>query len=224
VNVRLPLFPLGTVLLPGLVLPLEIFEERYRALVRELMAQPSEQVRQFGVVAIRRGREVGPALPSFHPVGCTAVVRRVQEHPDGRFSLITVGGTRFRVGAVDEHGAPYLLGEVEFLPDEIGDAAAAREEVAPVQRLMRAYAKGLAETGTVQISLPDLPDDPIALSYVVAAAAATDLIERQNLLATTDAATRLRAERALLRRELGLLTHITTIGSTELRRVDPSPN
>ncbi|SNQ47573.1 Peptidase S16, lon domain protein [Frankia canadensis] len=223
-STRLALFPLGTVLLPGLVLPLEIFEERYRALVRELLAQPEDEVRQFGVVAIRRGREVGPALPSLHQVGCTAVVRRVQEHPDGRFSLITVGGRRFRVGEVDQHSAPYLLGEVEFLPDEIGDAAAAREAVPPVQRLMRAYAQGLADTGTVQISLPDLPDDPIALSYVIAAAAVTDLTERQNLLATPDAASRLRVERALLRREVGLLKQITTIGSSELRRVDPSPN
>jgi Lon protease-like protein len=223
-STRLPLFPLGTVLLPGLVLPLEIFEERYRTLVRELLAQPADEVRRFGVVAIRQGREVGPALPAIHEVGCTAVLRRVQEHPDGRFSLITVGGERFRIGEVDQQGAPYLLGEVEFLPDELGDAEAARDDVGPVQRLMRAYAQRLAATGTVQISLPDLPDDPIALSYVVAAAAVTDLTERQGLLASTDAATRLRTERALLRREVGLLEKITTIGSSELRRVDPSPN
>ncbi|WP_261569857.1 LON peptidase substrate-binding domain-containing protein [Frankia gtarii] len=223
-DARLPLFPLGTVLLPGLVLPLEIFEERYRTLVRELLTQPAGEARSFGVVAIRRGRETGPALPAVHDIGCTAVLRRVQEHPDGRFSLITVGGQRFRVGAVDQHSAPYLVGEVEFLPDELGDARAARECVAPVQQLMRAYAERLAATGTVQISLPDLPDDPIALSYVIAAAAVTDLTERQGLLAAADAATRLRVERALLRREVGLLKKITTIGSSELRRVDPSPN
>ncbi|CAJ60864.1 MULTISPECIES: LON peptidase substrate-binding domain-containing protein [Frankia] len=223
-SARLPLFPLGTVLLPGLVLPLEIFEERYRALVRELLAQPADEARSFGVVAIRRGRETGPALPAIHEVGCTAVLRRVQEHPDGRFSLITVGGQRFRIGTVDQHSAPYLVGEVEFLPDEVGDAEGARESVAPVQRLMRAYAERLAATGTVQISLPDLPDDPVALSYVIAAAAVTDLTERQGLLAAADAATRLRVERALLHREVGLLQKITTIGSSELRRVDPSPN
>ncbi|CAO5232698.1 LON peptidase substrate-binding domain-containing protein [Frankia sp. AgKG'84/4] len=223
-STQLPLFPLGTVLLPGLVLPLEIFEERYRTLVRQLLTQSADEVRQFGVVAIRRGRETGPALPALHEVGCTAVVRRVQEHPDGRFSLITVGGQRFRVGELDQRGAPYLLGEVEFLPDELGDADAARAAVEPVQRLMRTYAQRLAATGTVQISLPDLPDDPIALSYVVAAAAVTDLTERQGLLAAADAASRLGAERAFLRREVGLLGKITTIGSSELRRVDPSPN
>ncbi|MCK9922389.1 LON peptidase substrate-binding domain-containing protein [Frankia sp. AgPm24] len=223
-STRLPLFPLGTVLLPGLVLPLEIFEERYRTLVRELLAQPDDHSRHFGVVAIRRGREVGPAVPALHQIGCTAVLRRVQEHPDGRFSLLTVGGRRFRIDEVDQQGAPYLLGQVEYLPDEVGDAQAAQEAIGPVQRLMRTYAERLAATGTVQISLPDLPDDPIALSYVVAAAAVTDLSERQGLLAQADAAQRLRAERALLHREVGLLGRITTIGSSELRRVDPSPN
>ncbi|WP_462187651.1 MULTISPECIES: LON peptidase substrate-binding domain-containing protein [unclassified Frankia] len=221
---RLPLFPLGTVLLPGLVLPLEIFEERYRILVRELLEQPADQVRRFGVIAIRRGREVGPALPAIHDVGCTAVLRRVQEHSDGRFSLITVGGDRFRIRTVDRHSEPYLVGDVDYLPEDVGDTDDTDDTVPAVQRLLRTYADRLAATGTVQISLPDLPDDPIALSYVIAAAAVTDVTERQGLLAAPDAASRLRAERALLRREIGLLEKITTIGSSELRRVDPSPN
>ncbi|ABW14439.1 peptidase S16 lon domain protein [Parafrankia sp. EAN1pec] len=221
---RLPLFPLGTVLLPGLLMPLEIFEERYRVLIRELLEIPDTETRQFGVVAIRRGREVGPAVPMIHEVGCAALLRRVEAHPDGRFSIVTVGGPRFRVRSVDEGDRPYLVGDVDFMTDPVGDEADATTNTAVVARLLREYTERLAASGTVEIKLPDLPTDPTALSYLVAAAMVTDITERQGLLAAPDAATRLRAERALLRRELGLLERITTVGSNELSRIKPSSN
>ncbi|MCK9900503.1 peptidase S16 [Parafrankia colletiae] len=221
---RLPLFPLGTVLLPGLLMPLQIFEERYRVLVRELLEIPETETRRFGVVAIRRGREVGPAVPQTYDIGCTALVRRIEAQPDGKFSVVTVGGPRFRIGSVDSDSRPYLVGDVEFLDDVPGDEAAAANHAAVVTRLMREYTERLTASGTVEIRLPDMPTDPIALSYLIAAAVANDLAERQELLAAPDAATRLRAERALLRRELGLLERITTVGSSELNRITPSSN
>jgi uncharacterized protein len=96
VTTALPLFPLNSVLFPGLVLPLNVFEERYRALIRDLLALPENAPRRFGVVAIRDGREVAPTaigmpeagpaargadptagfgpepMRSFHTVGCVA--------------------------------------------------------------------------------------------------------------------------------------------------------
>src|SRR5215475_6173522 len=91
----MPLFPLGTVLYPGLVLPLHIFEERYRQLVRDLQAEPEPQ--HFGVIAIRKGRETGvDGVTALFETGCTAVVRRVTRHPDGKFDPITVGAERFK--------------------------------------------------------------------------------------------------------------------------------
>ena len=221
---RLPLFPLGTVLLPGLLLPLQIFEERYRILIRELLAEPDAGRRQFGVIAIRRGREVGPVVPELHEVGCVAQLRRVEARPDGRFSILTVGGQRFRIRSVDQTSAPYLVGEVEFLEDVPGDEDAALTEAAVVRRLLGEYTERLKANGAVEIKLPDLPDDPVALSYLVAATVVSDITERQKLLAEPDGVSRLRAERALLRRELGLLSRITTVGSGQLIRVQPSPN
>src|SRR5262249_52932298 len=98
VTSELPLFPLGTVLFPGLVMPLHSFEARYRALVRNLMALPDGPPREFGVVAIRRGLEVGAgAEVTLYEVGCTAEVRQVTEHEDGRFDLVTVGRRRFEI-------------------------------------------------------------------------------------------------------------------------------
>ena len=90
---RLPLFPLGTVLFPGLVLPLHIFEPRYRTLVADLVALPESEPRRFGVVAIRAGREVGAdGVRALHAVGCTAELRQVQRHEDGRYDIVAFFG------------------------------------------------------------------------------------------------------------------------------------
>src|SRR6059058_5573554 len=79
---ELPLFPLSSVLFPGAPLPLHIFEQRYRDLVGELLGLPEGELRRFGVVAIRSGREAGPAVPDLHSVGCAAVVRSVSGYAD----------------------------------------------------------------------------------------------------------------------------------------------
>jgi hypothetical protein len=124
----IPLFPLGTPLFPGIVLPLQVFEPRYRALVRDLLALPEGAQRRFGVVAIRQGWEVEQVAPAeaLYDVGCTALLQVVRPQPDGGFAVVTVGGERFRlldvvVGsrAGDEgDGPPYLRAEVEWLADE----------------------------------------------------------------------------------------------------------
>ena len=120
----LPLFPLGTVLYPGLLLPLNIFEERYRELVRDLLDGP--EPRRFGVIAIRKGRETGvDGISSLYQIGCTATLREVAEQEDGRYLLVTVGTQRFRLASLDD-SRPYLQGEVDLLEEEVGDEAAAR--------------------------------------------------------------------------------------------------
>ena len=114
---RLPLFPLGLVLLPGLLLPLHVFEERYRTLVGQLLDLPEEQ-RRFGVVAIREGREVGAdGVTALHEVGCVAQVRRIEPHEDGRFDIVTTGATRFRLLAQPD-GAARLRAELTVLRRE----------------------------------------------------------------------------------------------------------
>jgi len=100
----LPLFPLGTVLYPGLLLPLHIFEDRYRQLVRDLLEGPEPQ--RFGVIAIRKGRETGvDGVSGLYEIGCTATLRQVTELKDGRFDLVTVGTQRFRLGQLDDSPA-----------------------------------------------------------------------------------------------------------------------
>ncbi len=198
----LPLFPLNTVLYPGVPLPLHVFEVRYRILFGELLDEPAP--RRFGVVAIRRGLEVGEdERPLLHDVGCVAEVRRVEAYDDGRFDLVAVGGPRFRLLGVDD-SRPFLRGSVEYLPDEAGPAATARS--AEVVAAFRDYCHAVAAArGDDEVTEPGLPtDDPVLVSYVVAAAMHLDLPEKQELLAEPDTTRRLRRELSLLRREAAL--------------------
>jgi hypothetical protein len=218
----LPLFPLGTVLYPGLVLPLHIFEERYRELVRDLLDGPEPQ--QFGVIAIREGRETGIAgVRALHEIGCTAILRQVDEQEDGRYNLVTVGADRFRLLRLDD-SRPYLQAEVDLLPDDTGDEAAAGLAVTAVQEAFLAYLEVLAERGATRVNVPELPDEPVLLSYVVAASVVVDLPDKQALLAEPDALRRLTAERALLLKETTLLRALTSMPAADLRNTPYSPN
>jgi len=218
----LPLFPLGTVLYPGLLLPLHIFEERYRQLVRDLLERP--EPRRFGVIAIREGRETGvDGVSALHEVGCTATVRRVLKRDDGRFDLVTIGAERFRLSRLD-HSRPYLQGEVDLLPEETGDDATVALAAQAVQRAFRTYIDALTARGVTQVSIPELPAEPIALSYLVAASVIADLPDRQALLAEPDALHRLAAERALLSRETAMLRTLTSTPAPDLSNTPYSPN
>lgn len=218
----MPLFPLGTVLFPGLLLPLHVFEERYRQLVHDLLDGP--EPRRFGVIAIREGRETGvDGVSALYEVGCTATLRQVTELPDGRFDLVTVGTQRFRLLTLDG-SRPYLKGEVEPLTEETGDEKAAGSMVRAVQRKFRAYLEALAGRGVTQVGTPRLPDEPVVLSYLVAASVIADLSDRQALLAEPDAAGRLATERALLSREIRMLRKLTSAPAPDLRYSPYSSN
>ncbi|MFC7532730.1 LON peptidase substrate-binding domain-containing protein [Actinoplanes sp. GCM10030250] len=219
---RLPVFPLSTVLFPGLVLPLHIFEERYRTLVRELVAQSGETPHEFGVVTLKHGSEVAPepgdddpvpAAPAvsaadLYDVGCTAELRHVTELPDGRFDIMTVGRRRFSVVSVDQGSEPYLTAQVRWLPEE-EEAGEIAQLLAP--RVLTAFRTYLDLLRPNSEMLDQVPDDPTVLSHLVAATAQLTVEERQLLLAMPDTASRLRAELRLLNREAGLLARVRAV-------------
>lgn len=107
----MPLFPLRTVLFPGMPLPLRIFEERYRVMVRELLETGSE----FGVLLIREGDEVGGGARPYE-VGTLARIEESVETPDGRYMLDTRGTRRFRLRRMLAP-RPYPFGDIEVLND-----------------------------------------------------------------------------------------------------------
>src|SRR2546427_5367817 len=112
----LPLFPLGSVLFPGALLPLHIFEPRYRLLIRRSV----ERERPFGIVLIRSGAEVGPAAVP-HAIGTEARIVAVSRLADGRSYIVTRGERRFAVDALVSDAEPYLVGRVHYLDEPEGD-------------------------------------------------------------------------------------------------------
>ena len=236
----LPLFPLNTPLVPGLVLPLHIFEPRYRQLVEDLLARPDEDDREFGIVAIRDGYEVErDGLAALYPVGTAAILRQADRLDDGRFDIVTTGSRRFRLLDVD-FSQPLLRGAVEFLDDvdDPSDAVLARR----VARRFLQYRAALSGrvVDTVDDDAPDaaddddvaaagddtaeLPDDPTVLSYLVTAAMVLPVAERQVLLAADSTAERLRLAQGLLARETALITTLGAVPSIDLPGSAPSVN
>lgn len=204
---RLALFPLGTVLFPGLVLPLHLFEERYRLLIADLLERP--EPRGFGVVGIELGHEVGEnAAHRLAEVGCVAELREATRHPDGRYDIVTVGARRFRLKELDR-SRPYLQGEVEYLAEEAG--ADPWPIARRVRRLFRLYRDRLRAAGGGRFEERNPPGEPVALSYMIAASLVLDGHEKQRLLECEDATLRLEAERDLLARENRILDTLPTV-------------
>jgi len=220
----IPLFPLGMVLFPGLLLPLNIFEPRYRALIEDLVDLPDGAQRRFGVIAIRHGREVGAdSVDALHEIGTTATLGRVEQQPDGRYEIVSVGTDRFRLLELD-HSRPYLQGVVEMLGDPVGDEAAVDDQLPRLLASYRTYLDVLGTTRGAEIEVPDLPSEPQLMSWLVAATVLVDLPVRQQLLAQPDTASRLGAELALLREETRLLRTVAAAPAPDLTRTPQSPN
>lgn len=133
---QIPLFPLHTVLAPGIALPLHVFEDRYRVMVRRCL----DAAAPFGIVLIREGREVAPADGprdiAIAGVGTFAEIREASLYSDGSWDLLVVGTSRFAVGEVFSGVEPYLLAEVEPAPDDDGDPDIA---AALAERVMRRF-------------------------------------------------------------------------------------
>jgi Lon protease-like protein len=219
----LPMFPLGTVLFPGVNLPLHVFEDRYRALVRDLLAEPDPSRRRLGIVAIREGYEVGShGMQSAHRVGCEAQLLAAHELPDGRFDIAVGGRRRLVLEDVDGSG-DYLRGEISYLDELVGEHA----DVAARQALS-AYADW-REAVSDSLVVPELDgdehaDDPLALSFALSSVVTLTLRERQQLLEADDGASRLAMLAAMLTDELAAMRAVPSLPATELSRTAWSPN
>jgi len=132
---EIPLFPLHTVLFPGVALPLHIFEERYRLMIARCLETQSP----FGVVLIRDGREVGGGQLSIAGVGTFAAIRESEKLPDGRYEILAVGVGRFAVREVDTDREPYLVATVDPLAERSEDPDEARRMVRRTTRRFVEY-------------------------------------------------------------------------------------
>jgi uncharacterized protein len=170
------MFPLGMVLFPGALLPLHVFEPRYRQLVQDCIKGEPE----FGVVLIERGHEVGGG-DTRTSVGTVAQILQVLALPDGRYGLTTAGTRRVRVNEwlPDD---PYPLADVKDWPDE-QPALATSERVALVGTAVRRVLALATELGDdAPASTTEISDDPVLASYHLSALSPLGPADRQALL------------------------------------------
>ena len=244
----LPLFPLTTALVPGLVLPLHIFEPRYRMMVEELLDKPEDE-REFGIVAFRESHTLTPKQSSpgdkpddsspgdpsaadaeFYPVGVSAVIRQAERRDDGRYDIVTIGSRRFRLDNVDR-SAPLVRASVTFLPESEVDSDDPRV-MSAVQSAMQAFDKYRSILGGRLNEADDdsdsdddqVPTDPAVLSYLITAALVVDGSTRQKLLAAPDAIARLRLGTRVLFSESALISAFGAIPALDLLNTTPSEN
>jgi uncharacterized protein len=201
----LALFPLGSVLFPGMLLPLHIFEPRYRLLVRRSL----ERDEPFGIVLIKSGSEVGgTAVPNR--VGTTARIVGSTPLPGGRSFIIARGERRFEIERTDAEREPYLVGEVRYLAEDDGVGSADLADRAA--DAFGQYLTGLLSTSVdarSEIPLGEIRDGtPAAVSYRIAGGLGIDAAERQRLLETETTAERLGSVVRLLERENTLLKEL----------------
>ena len=191
---RLPLFPLNTVLFPNASLPLQIFEERYKLMLRECM----ESDNRFGVALIREGPEVGgPAVP--HEIGTVAHITQVNRIDGDRFFVSAVGVQRFRILEVTQR-EPFVTAEVELLNDASPDLESSNELVRDATDACSNYACASVGVTGGWVSQTRVPSDPEALSYHIANSVQMDVGDKQSLLEHDSSAGRLTAEVEMLRK------------------------
>jgi Lon protease-like protein len=191
-HMDLRLFPLNTVLFPGMRMPLHIFEERYRVMIRECM----EEDAPFGVLLLRSGPEVGSGgIP--YDVGTAARILQVEYLEDGRMNIFAIGEQRFRIIAINTT-QPYLRGEVTLLDQEpASDSAYA--SMARARQLFNDYLKTYLALGDQWTRGVYLPDDPAEAADYIAARMDVGPKIKQELLEQFDPGARLRRELEIMR-------------------------
>jgi uncharacterized protein len=182
---ELPLFPLNSVLFPGMPIRLHIFEERYKQMVHECRRNQTP----FGIVLIEVGREAFGPLATPCRIGTTAYISDVQELPRGNLNILAVGRDRFQIQSLDGESKPYLMGDVDLMPFENQQSPAALRGRDLLQPLMHRYLKALEKSGAIEFDNAELPDEPLALAYLSAMLLQSENEAKQQLLEAQDTKT-----------------------------------
>ena len=187
---ELRLFPLNTILFPGMPLPLRIFEERYKLMIGECL--DSEE--PFGVVLIKEGPEVGGPAAVYN-VGVTARIDEVEHYEEGRMSISTMGERRFRLLEVIQD-TPYMKGSVEYMGEDPGPDE--EDHYPQASDMFGDYIRLLGSLGGGWLVEVEVPEEPLSLSYTIAHYLDLPRIAKQRLLEIPTAGERLKYEIPLL--------------------------
>ncbi len=198
---HLPIFPLPLVLLPNELLPLHIFEPRYRQMLDDIKTEDN-----FFGVSLFNPSESFVEKPSAGTVGCAAEVRNVDILEDGRSNVLTMGVMRYRLLDYAETDAPYLVGDVEFFEDEPEDEATLTDLTDDVFAFFKRIAAAAHKLSNQRGALPEIPRaDPEQLSFLIMAAFDFEADFKYQLLETRSTIERLEKLREILRQTVGKL-------------------
>ena len=191
---QLPLFPLPLVLLPNEILPLHIFEPRYKQMLSDIELRRN----LFGITLFDQG-ESFPDRPNIGSVGCAAEVRETSMLPDGRSNIVTVGVIRYRLLEYVDAGTPYLTGTVEFFEDEKEPEDLVQPIADEVFDLFERIAKAAFKLSGNRGSFPEIPKtEPESLSFLVTAAFSLDNDIKYKMIEMTSTRERLTKLRSIL--------------------------
>ena len=220
-SVRMPMFPLNTVLFPGVTTPLHVFEDRYRALVHHLLRVEDPTQRLFGSVGIREGYEVGDhGAQSVYRIGCVLQLTEVDRRDDGTFDIVAVARERLVLEEM-QRGSDYPQGLAAVLPEPEVDVPA--EVLERARATFTAFRVAMTELQGDPYS-GTLPRDPDYLAWTLSALAPLPMAERQSLLEAEDATERLTLVTRMLNEELRAINVIPSLPATQVARTAWSPN
>jgi Lon protease-like protein len=208
---ELPLFPLNTVLFPGMPLALHIFEDRYKLMIGKCL----QERRPFGVVLIRQGSEALGPLPEPNTIGCTAFISQVERLHRGRMNIGVIGQRRFRIVSLDTD-LPYLRGQVEYYPLQEDDLRGQKALAARLRPWVVRYLDHLSRLGSETLPAEDLPDEPVPLAYASATLLQVSAKQKQALLSIESAIALLSKLRTIYRSEIAILKAIGQVPGPEL--------
>jgi ATP-dependent Lon protease len=196
---HLPLFPLDLVLLPNELLPLHIFEPRYRQMLKDIGLEKN----LFGAIYFNK-EDTLAEKPPVDTVGCAAEVRELQNLPDGRSNILSVGVIRFQLLDYVDTGDPYLVGDVEFFEDEDEDLNVLNPLADEVFRLFKRIAKAAHKLSGERGRFPEIPQaEPQALSFLVTAAFNLEPEMKYKMIEMRSTVERLERLREILRQTVG---------------------
>ncbi len=202
---NLSLFPLNTVLFPGMPLALHIFEDRYKMMIGECV----EARKPFGVVLIKKGSEALGPLADPHPIGCMAQITQVQRLAEGRMNIAAIGRERFRIHSL-EREAPYLVGLVEEFPLTAWQSQQLLTTAERLRPFITQYMNELSNLEGVELDPEQIPEEPIKLAYFAAGLLQVPSEKKQTLLAAAAAAEMMTELRDIYRQELSFVKHMLT--------------
>lgn len=212
---ELPLFPLNTVLFPGMPLHLHIFEPRYKLMIRECL----EESKPFGVVLIKQGHEVGDSA-TIYETGTRAHITNVRHLDNGEMDITSLGSTRFRVENTHNE-KPYLTGIVHDFPLQDTLNPCIKPLARQISLMIQRYIKIFAVLGKMDMRMESLPKDPITLAFLTAVVLQMPMKDKQRVLDAAELSTMLKMERHLIYREAEILKNLITNGPRW--RDDPGP-